>query len=568
MQTNIRANYPRVLHEPTQAAAEDPHKSGSKLEPVVLSEVQIGRVRLGHIPRHAGSGKQEGIQVMPRALTGEAHLETDVRCDDLDIRRPHRPDPPQFTRVHHVPGRRDPADHPLYRERPREPQAVSDTHHLPGPGPVPEPSRARADLSTEGTDFLAGFEKPVGGRDGLTDHGTLRGGEENNRRGDDSGYGHGLGDRGSAHRERRHSTDLPGVIATGALTLRAPPVRFRGWATRSGAFRGPNFNPLILGSFQPMTNPSSGIGRVIICFALLPTALVAQTGTMRIKDNLRATPNGAIVAVLEPGLSLTIAERQDDWIEVQIEGWVWMRSLQVAQSGSYDLVVSAAQGENLRARPSGGIVGRLGVGARLEEQERVPGWIRVRRRGWIWAESVEAESTTLGHQTDPSSASTDGASSAILAGPNGDTLAHMHPGTQLQVLARQGSWGRVRLEGWIWLPESELASDTVVARMDPAALLADPKGFRGLVVSWDLQFLSIERAERIRTDFFEGEPFLLTRHDGGGYVYVAFPEERLAEAGTLFPLERITVVGRVRSPASALTGSPILDMRDLIRDRR
>ena len=317
-----------------------------------------------------------------------------------------------------------------------------------------------------------------------------------------------------------------------------------------------------------MTNRSSGIGRAILLLALLPTALVAQTGTVRIKDNLRATPNGVVVAVLEPGLSLTIADRQDNWLEVQLEGWVWMRSLQVAQSGSYDLVVSAAQGENLREWPSGGIVGRLRVGASLEEQERIPGWIRARRRGWIWSESVDVEGTIPRAPAAPPSAGSVAAGSAILAGPNGDTLARMQPGTQPQVLAREGSWARVRVEGWAWLPESEFAPDTLVARMDPAALLTDPESYRGRVVSWDLRFLSIERAERIRTDFFEGEPFLLTRHDGGGYVYVALSEERLAEAETLLPLERITVVGRVRSPASALTGSPILDLRDLVRDRR
>ena len=371
----------------------------------------------------------------------------------------------------------------------------------------------------------------------------------------------------SAHRERRLCTGLPGVVATGALTLPAPPVTFRGRATRPGALRGPIFNPLNVGSFQPMTNRSSGIGRVILLGALIPPALVAQTGTVRIKDNLRATPNGTVVAVLEPGLSLAISERQDNWLEVELEGWVWMRSLQVAQDSTYDLVVSAAQGENLRESPSGGIVARLGTGSLLEEQERTPGWIRARRRGWFWSGSIDLEDPTPAPPAAPPSASSVGAGSAILAGPNGDTLARMHPGTQLQVLARQGSWAQVRVEGWAWLPESELALDTVVARMDPAALLTDPESFRGRVVSWDLQFLSIERAERIRTDFFENEPFLLTRHDGGGYVYVAVSPERLEEVETLLPLERITVVGRVRSPVSALTGSPILDLRDLIRAR-
>ena len=128
----------------------------------------------------------------------------------------------------------------------------------------------------------------------------------------------------------------------------------------------------------------------------------------------------------------------------------------------------------------------------------------------------------------------------------------------------------MRVEGWAWLPELDSLADTVVVQLDPAALAADPEGNRGRVVSWEVQFLSIERAEAIRTDFFEGEPFLLTRHSGGGYVYVALPPDRIPDMGTLLPLERITVVGRVRSPASALTGSPILDLMELVRvrDRR
>jgi hypothetical protein len=141
----------------------------------------------------------------------------------------------------------------------------------------------------------------------------------------------------------------------------------------------------------------------------------------------------------------------------------------------------------------------------------------------------------------------------------------MRPGAQLQVVARQGNWARVRVEGWAWLPALDSSAGATVVRMDPAALAADPESFRGRVVSWDLQFLSIERAEKIRTDFFEGEPFLLTRHAGGGYVYVAVPPERVAQMRSLLPLERVTVVGRMRTPASALTGSPVLDLLELTR---
>jgi hypothetical protein len=140
-------------------------------------------------------------------------------------------------------------------------------------------------------------------------------------------------------------------------------------------------------------------------------------------------------------------------------------------------------------------------------------------------------------------------------------------GDAVQVLAREGSWARVRVEGWAWLPPGDSALDLTPVSAVPAQLAAEPERFRGRVVSWDLQFLSLEHAERIRTEFFEGEPFLLTRHPAGGYVYVAVPPDGLAEAGTLLPLERIHVVGRVRAPASTLTGSPILDLMELDRQR-
>jgi hypothetical protein len=134
------------------------------------------------------------------------------------------------------------------------------------------------------------------------------------------------------------------------------------------------------------------------------------------------------------------------------------------------------------------------------------------------------------------------------------------------VVAREGGWARVRVEGWTWLPEAAGADEPVLTAT-PSELAADPDRFRGRVVSWDVQFLSLERAERIRTDLLEGEPYLLTRHTSGAYVYVAIPPERLAEAVALTPLERITVVGRVRTASSALTGSPIVDALELERTR-
>ena len=89
------------------------------------------------------------------------------------------------------------------------------------------------------------------------------------------------------------------------------------------------------------------------------------------------------------------------------------------------------------------------------------------------------------------------------------------------------------------------------------------------MVSWEVQFISLERAESVRTDFFEGEPFLLARFGGaeGVFVYIAVAPDRVQEVQGLVPLERIAVTARVRTGSSSLTATPIVDLIDLERVR-
>jgi len=142
----------------------------------------------------------------------------------------------------------------------------------------------------------------------------------------------------------------------------------------------------------------------------------------------------------------------------------------------------------------------------------------------------------------------------------------------MEILGREGSWARVRLEGWAWMP-SEAGRPAAAVEgpriLTPADLTANPTEYSGRVVSWELQFISLERAEKVRTDFFEGEPFLLTRFGGGDgpFVYVALPPDRVQEAEGLTPLEGLSVTGRVRTGASSLTGTPIIDLLALERVR-
>ncbi|MGD8280016.1 MAG: hypothetical protein PVF69_02555 [Gemmatimonadota bacterium] len=329
-------------------------------------------------------------------------------------------------------------------------------------------------------------------------------------------------------------------------------------------------------------------------FVVAPVPAFAQsTVTVRVEENFRRAPNDVVVARLNPGTPLSVVSTDGDWLEVDVEGWVWLSSLQVSES-ELDLVVSVAEGENLRSEPQGTVIGRLEEGALLDELGREPGWAHVRRRGWIWSASVSSPSTTAAaaptsNAVEPASPApapaappgpaarrpegfASAAGAPILTAPDGDTLAVTSGRGDLQVIDRDGSWARVRLEGWVWMPAAEEAAaasgaTAAPAALAPADLTREPEAHIGRVVGWTLQFISLEEAEELRTDFRRGEPFLLTRYGGaeGPFVYVAVPPDQRTVAEGLVPLEMIAITARVRTGASALTGTPIVDLLSLER---
>ena len=311
--------------------------------------------------------------------------------------------------------------------------------------------------------------------------------------------------------------------------------------------------------------------------------LSQATVRVTVEENFRRAPQGLILGRIQSGTPLRRVGVQDSWTEASLEGWIWTASLQTTDREGMDLVVTATDGENLRDAPSGAILARLDEGTLLEAVEQGTGWTRVRRTGWIWTASV----APVTQATGSSSASSSGASqrvptesprflrapegSAVLSAPDGDTLATTAAG-DLEVLAREGSWVRVRMEGWVWSPRTSEGRDedeaTSSSPLTPADLsAADGARHEGSRVTWRVQFISLERAEAVRTDFYEGEPFILGRVGGGEgpFVYVAVPPDRLGAAEGLTPLEMITVTGRIRRADSALTGTPILDLLALER---
>jgi membrane protein implicated in regulation of membrane protease activity len=325
-----------------------------------------------------------------------------------------------------------------------------------------------------------------------------------------------------------------------------------------------------------------------VCSFAVPQGIVqGQEGArVRADENFRREPNGVVLATLSAGTELQVLEQEGNWTQVVLDGWVWLQSLESTDEAGFELIVSQVDGENLRSIPSGRILAHLAEGTLLTETERNPAWARVTRTGWVWSASLELGDLPLdqtSYSTEPSPevpaarrpggfANVGAEGGPILTAPDGDTLALAAAGSDIEVLGRQGNWVRVKVEGWMWRPanqEGTAPEGESPSALEPADLAADPGAHAGRVVAWTVQFISLERAEAVRTDFFEGEPFLLARFDGGDgpFVYIAIPNQRLVDVEGLIPLERVSITGRVRTGASSLTGVPIVELLAIERSR-
>lgn len=68
----------------------------------------------------------------------------------------------------------------------------------------------------------------------------------------------------------------------------------------------------------------------ILVIACLTEWCFGQGGIQFVKpvrENLRLSPNGKQIAEMLSGTRVEILERSGDWVRVQIEGWIWSKSL-------------------------------------------------------------------------------------------------------------------------------------------------------------------------------------------------------------------------------------------------
>lgn len=341
--------------------------------------------------------------------------------------------------------------------------------------------------------------------------------------------------------------------------------------------------PRGLGTIKTLPERIRPLWLVVLCL-ILPAGAEAQTGTVSVeRENFRAAPQGTVVAEVLQGTELRLGQARDRWREATLEAWIWSASVQSESRDGHDLVVTASRGENLRAAPNGAILARARNGMLLERVEAQGNWIRVRRTAWVWEPSLEFDTaasaagprTPAAPSAEPGSSPTREFSIAgarglvVLSQPAGDTLARVHQGGTVEVLARDGEWARVRVEGWTFTAgiSGDDGEGGILRDLPRSDLARDPARYRGRLVEWSIQFIALQQAERFRTDFIEGESFILARGPGddAGFVYVAVSDEQLDAVRRLDPLQRIRILGRIRSPRSTLTDAPVLDLLEIIR---
>lgn len=321
----------------------------------------------------------------------------------------------------------------------------------------------------------------------------------------------------------------------------------------------------------------------IALFLTLPCGAAGQAFRVAGEQEVfHQTADGRRLATLLRDAPVTAVGREGGWMEVTLEGWIWSGSVASTRRSGFDLVVSAPGGENLRLEPGGEVVARLLRGFLLESVETRGQWTRARRTGWVRADALKAsdgDAATAGAAESggspadrPAGPSPPGAgerfaveSSALglRREPGGDTVAVVSSGAEVTVLERRDRWVRVRLEAWA--PGSDLVPidpEGALTDVSAGALRANPEQYEGRRVRWTVQFIALEEAEAERTDFYEGEPFILARapERSEGFVYLAVPPELLEEVQGLRSLQSIDVLASVRTGRSSLMGVPVLDL--------
>lgn len=285
---------------------------------------------------------------------------------------------------------------------------------------------------------------------------------------------------------------------------------------------------------------------------------------------------------------------RNDWIQVTLDGWIFATSVGRSDRPDFDLLVTRAPNENLRAAPAGPLVAELsqGFGLKRAPPDSSGRWVHVTREGWVQRSALAPMADVVATRTSDSGDSTadsvegrptpgprPGVDTArvdssraqpvrmttLYRVPDGPEAGTVATDTPLRVLSRNGEWTRVQFEGWVKGGDLQAAPAGVLVGVTAAELRAEPQRYAGQVLRWNLEFIAIQKADDLRPDIPSGSSYVLARGPmpERGFVYVVVPETRLPAFRALTPLVTVTITARVRNGRSRYLGNPVVDLISL-----
>ncbi len=335
--------------------------------------------------------------------------------------------------------------------------------------------------------------------------------------------------------------------------------------------------------------------------------------------------DGVALATLPAGTTLRAAKTSGTWAEVTLEGWIVAHAVSSTDREGFNLIVTAADGENLRDGPNGRVLARVRKGVLLAKRAERRGWVRVRRIGWVHQPAATIAKTTPmapkttaaratsaarpvetgalpqqgvasaapasaagkpkprssaqspGAQAQPqSSAQTPAApgdipvelahSAPLYAQPGAGELASLTPGTSGRVLGQSGEWVRVQLEGWVREGDLKPGSGAALVGVTAAEVRANPARYVGQTVEWRVQFISIQTADELRSELPPGEPFLLTRGPlpEPGFIYVVVGRDQLDQFKALPALQELRLRVTIKAARTKYLATPVVELVSVV----
>lgn len=310
---------------------------------------------------------------------------------------------------------------------------------------------------------------------------------------------------------------------------------------------------------------------LVLALLVLTTALEAQAPVRLARETrVYKAPSSTALGTLMQGAEVVPGRVSGSAVEVRLDGWVISSSLGGFDRDGFNIAINKRPNENLRASPNGPIVARLVNGTGFTKTEERDAWTRVRRTLWIDVKAIEdAGGSVITPSAGPGLAErAELITRAPLAlTPGGDTVGTVDSGTVARLLTRSGGWTRVQFEAWI--PDSTLATAPagVIVGVSQAEVQANPSRFVGQVVQWRVQFIALQKADELRPEIPAGSMYLLTRGPlpEPGFVYVMIPAAQAAQFEATPALKELTIRGTIKSATTKFLPTPVVELISLVQ---